>query len=167
MAVVSTKCIDPGVLELFVSNTTGNHQWGKCISFDFNFCGLSEPGNPYQLMASCYSIGIFKLVGAKLDVVAHWKLLKGIQLAFCDNYNEHSLLWNLRNRSLTYNEPGTLHAWRPLWVTGKANNFLYYNLTTPPPPLRGHPLSTNYGSAGQFLGLSHETCLQCVYADIQ
>ena len=35
--VVSTKCIDPRVLEFVVSNTTGNNQWENCISLDFIF----------------------------------------------------------------------------------------------------------------------------------
>jgi hypothetical protein len=47
--VVSTKCIDPWVLEFMVSNTTGNNQWENCISFDFNFRGLSGPRNPQKL----------------------------------------------------------------------------------------------------------------------
>ena len=47
--VVSTKCIDPWVLEFMVSNTTGNNQWENCISLDFNFHGLSEPRNPWKL----------------------------------------------------------------------------------------------------------------------
>ena len=50
--VVSTKCIDPWVLEFVVSNitaNTGNNQWENCISLDFNFHGLSEPPNPRKL----------------------------------------------------------------------------------------------------------------------
>jgi hypothetical protein len=37
--VVSTKCIDPWVIEFVVSNTTGNNQLENCISLDFYFCG--------------------------------------------------------------------------------------------------------------------------------
>jgi hypothetical protein len=48
--VVSTKCIDPWVLEFVVSNITGNHQWENCITLDFNFRGfLCEPRNPRKL----------------------------------------------------------------------------------------------------------------------
>jgi hypothetical protein len=47
--MVSTKCIDPWVLEFVVSNTTGNNQWENCISLDFEFCGLKEPRNPRKL----------------------------------------------------------------------------------------------------------------------
>ena len=47
--VVSTKCIDPWVLEFVVSNITGNNQWENCILFDFNFRGLSGPRNPQKL----------------------------------------------------------------------------------------------------------------------
>jgi hypothetical protein len=32
--------------DFVVSNSTANNQWDKCISLDFNFCGLSEPRNP-------------------------------------------------------------------------------------------------------------------------
>jgi cellulose synthase/poly-beta-1,6-N-acetylglucosamine synthase-like glycosyltransferase len=35
--VVSTKCIDPWVLEFVVSNITGNNQWEYCISLDLIF----------------------------------------------------------------------------------------------------------------------------------
>jgi hypothetical protein len=35
--VISSKFIDPWVLEFMVSNTTSNTQWGNCISLDFNF----------------------------------------------------------------------------------------------------------------------------------
>jgi len=38
--VVSSKCIDPHVLEFRVSNTTCNNQWKDCISLHFTFCGL-------------------------------------------------------------------------------------------------------------------------------
>ena len=41
--VVSTKCIDPWVLEFVVSNIKGNNQWENCISLDFYFRGLSGP----------------------------------------------------------------------------------------------------------------------------
>ena len=37
--VVSTKCIDPWVLEFVIWNTTGNNQWENCISLNFNFRG--------------------------------------------------------------------------------------------------------------------------------
>jgi hypothetical protein len=37
--VVSTKRIDPWVLEFMVSNTTGNNQWENCISLDFYSLG--------------------------------------------------------------------------------------------------------------------------------
>jgi len=47
--VVSTKCIDPRVLEFVVSNTTGNNQWENCISLDFYFRSLWEPQNPRKL----------------------------------------------------------------------------------------------------------------------
>jgi len=47
--VVSTKCIDPWVLEFVVSNTTGNNQCENCISLVFKFRGLSEPRNPRRL----------------------------------------------------------------------------------------------------------------------
>ena len=47
--VVSTNCSDPWVLEFMVSNTTGNNQWENCISLDFYFCGLSGPRNPRKL----------------------------------------------------------------------------------------------------------------------
>jgi hypothetical protein len=46
--MVSTKFIDPWVLEFVVSNVTGNSQWEICIVLDF-FCGLSEPRNPRKL----------------------------------------------------------------------------------------------------------------------
>jgi hypothetical protein len=49
ISVVSTKCIDPWILEFVVSNTTGNSQWENCISFDFNFRSLDEPQNPRKL----------------------------------------------------------------------------------------------------------------------
>ena len=49
--MVSTKCIDPWVLELVVSNTRGNNKWEKCISLDFNFRGLSETRKPQKLEA--------------------------------------------------------------------------------------------------------------------
>lgn len=42
ISVISTKCIDPWVLDIVVSNTTGNNQWGNYISLDYIFCGLSE-----------------------------------------------------------------------------------------------------------------------------
>jgi len=35
--VISTKCIDPRVLEFVVSNITGNNQWENWISLDFLF----------------------------------------------------------------------------------------------------------------------------------
>jgi len=35
--VVSTKYIDPWILEFLVSNTTDNSQWENCILLDFNF----------------------------------------------------------------------------------------------------------------------------------
>jgi hypothetical protein len=35
ISVVSTKCIDPRVLEFVVSNTTGNNLWENCISLVF------------------------------------------------------------------------------------------------------------------------------------
>jgi hypothetical protein len=38
--MVSTKCIDPWVLDFVVSNITGNNQWENGISVDFYFCGL-------------------------------------------------------------------------------------------------------------------------------
>jgi hypothetical protein len=41
--VVSTKGIDPWVLEIVIANITGNNQWEKCISLDFYFRGLSGP----------------------------------------------------------------------------------------------------------------------------
>ena len=41
--------IDPCVLEFVVSHTTVNNQWENCNSFDFSFCGLSEPQNPRKL----------------------------------------------------------------------------------------------------------------------
>ena len=44
--VVSTKCIEPWVLEFMVSNITCNNQWENCISLDFDFRGLCEPRNP-------------------------------------------------------------------------------------------------------------------------
>ena len=47
--MVSTKCIDPWVLEFMASNTTGNNQWGNSISLDFNVSGLSGPQNPRKL----------------------------------------------------------------------------------------------------------------------
>jgi len=47
--VVSAKFIDKRVLEFVVSNTTGNTQWGNCISLDFNFTSLSEPRNQRKL----------------------------------------------------------------------------------------------------------------------
>jgi hypothetical protein len=37
IVVVSTKCIDPWVLEFVVSNITGNNQWEYCISLDLIF----------------------------------------------------------------------------------------------------------------------------------
>ena len=49
--VVSTKCIDPWVLELLISNTRGNNKWEKCISLDFNFRGLSETRKSQKLEA--------------------------------------------------------------------------------------------------------------------
>jgi len=47
--VVSTKCIDPLVLEFVVSNTTENNQLGNCISLDVNIRGLSGPQNQQKL----------------------------------------------------------------------------------------------------------------------
>jgi len=47
--MVSTKCIDPWVLEFMVSNTTCTNQWESCISLDFYFRCLSEPRNPWKL----------------------------------------------------------------------------------------------------------------------
>jgi hypothetical protein len=47
--VVSTKCIDPWVLEFMISHITGNNQCGNYISLDFNLRGLSEPWNPRKL----------------------------------------------------------------------------------------------------------------------
>jgi hypothetical protein len=47
--VVSTKYIDPWVLEFVVSNITGNNQRENYISLNFNFCDLSEPRNPRKL----------------------------------------------------------------------------------------------------------------------
>jgi hypothetical protein len=47
--VVSTKCIDPWVLEFVVSNNTGNNQWYHCISLDLYFCSLSGPRNQRKL----------------------------------------------------------------------------------------------------------------------
>jgi hypothetical protein len=46
MFVVSAKYIDPWVLEFVLSNYTGNNQWGKCVSLDFNFWALIEVRNP-------------------------------------------------------------------------------------------------------------------------
>jgi hypothetical protein len=34
--VVSTKCIDPWVLEFVVSNITDNNQWENCISTEYS-----------------------------------------------------------------------------------------------------------------------------------
>jgi hypothetical protein len=47
--VISTKYIDPEVLEFMISNTTGNNQWDKKKMLNFNFRGLSEPRNPRKL----------------------------------------------------------------------------------------------------------------------
>ena len=47
--VLSTKCIDPWILEFVISNTTGNNQWESCILLDFNFRSLSEPRNPRKI----------------------------------------------------------------------------------------------------------------------
>jgi len=47
--VVSTKCIDPWVLEFVVSNITCKNQWENCILLDVSFRSLSEPWNPRQL----------------------------------------------------------------------------------------------------------------------
>jgi len=47
--VVSTKFIDPWVLEFVVSNITGNNQWENYISLDFYFRGLSGPRNQRKL----------------------------------------------------------------------------------------------------------------------
>jgi len=47
--MLSTKCIDPWVLEFMVSNTTDNNQWENCISLDCCFRGLREPRNPRKL----------------------------------------------------------------------------------------------------------------------
>jgi len=47
--MVSAKCSDPLVLAFVVSNTTSNNQGKNCISLDFKFRGLSEPGNPQKL----------------------------------------------------------------------------------------------------------------------
>ena len=47
--VVSTKCIDPWVLEFMVSNITGNNQLGNCISLEFHFRGLNWPRNQRKL----------------------------------------------------------------------------------------------------------------------
>jgi hypothetical protein len=37
--VVSTKYIDPWILEFVVSNVTANNQCENCILLDFNFLG--------------------------------------------------------------------------------------------------------------------------------
>ena len=47
--VSAAKCIDPRVLEVVVSKTTDNNEWGNCISLDFNIHALSEPRNPLIL----------------------------------------------------------------------------------------------------------------------
>ena len=51
--MVSTKGIDPWVLEFMVSNITGNNQWENYVLCDFNFRGLqknvNEPRNPRKL----------------------------------------------------------------------------------------------------------------------
>ena len=47
--MVSTKCIDPQVLEFVLSNTTCSNKWENCISLDFNFRGISEPRNPRKI----------------------------------------------------------------------------------------------------------------------
>jgi len=47
--MVSTKCIDPWVLEFVASNNTGNNQWENSISLDFNVSGLSGPQHPRRL----------------------------------------------------------------------------------------------------------------------
>ena len=47
--VVSTKCIDPWILEFMVSNTTCNNLWENCISLDFSIRGLSESRNLRKL----------------------------------------------------------------------------------------------------------------------
>jgi hypothetical protein len=44
--VVSTKCINPWVLEFVVSNPAGNNPQENCILLDFNFRGKNEPQNP-------------------------------------------------------------------------------------------------------------------------
>ena len=49
MFVVSTKCIDPWVLEFVVSNITRHNKCENCISLDFKFRVLSEPQNPRRL----------------------------------------------------------------------------------------------------------------------
>ena len=47
--MISTKCIDPWVLEFMVSNMTGNNLWENCISLEFYFRGLSGPRNQQKL----------------------------------------------------------------------------------------------------------------------
>jgi hypothetical protein len=47
--MVSTKCIDPWVLEFMISNITGNNQWENCISLDFYIRGLNGPRNQRKL----------------------------------------------------------------------------------------------------------------------
>jgi len=47
--VVSTKCIDPWVLEFVASHITGNNQWEISISLDFVFGDLSWPRNQWKL----------------------------------------------------------------------------------------------------------------------
>ena len=48
--VVSTKCIDPWVLEFMVSNIIGDQQMGKLYFVGFFFRGLSEPQNQRKLV---------------------------------------------------------------------------------------------------------------------
>jgi hypothetical protein len=61
--VVSTKSIDPWVLEFIVSKTTGNNQWENCISLDIYFrCLNRKQKNSPKLAKVAHARGRFTFV---------------------------------------------------------------------------------------------------------
>jgi hypothetical protein len=54
--VLSTKCINPWVLEFMVSNTKGNSQWENCISWFKWTTKSTEIRTPQVIMISQYYI---------------------------------------------------------------------------------------------------------------
>jgi hypothetical protein len=65
ISVVSTKCIDPRVLEFVVSNATGNNQWENCISLHFNCLWSKIEICICENGESCY----------KKYIIVYWKCL--------------------------------------------------------------------------------------------